>query len=392
MSFAVHSHCAISGAAMWSQIEALTPQNGQSPDFKACLAAFPQLELGKGVMQGRHHREGDVWTHTQMVVEQLLSLPGYQALSRTEQVTVFLAALLHDVAKHRTTMVNPETGDIQHPGHSRKGAIDARLALWEAGTPFAVREAVCRLIAVHQVPFWAMGGSKRNVPPEFLVRALSWQLDIRLLALLAEADIRGRICDDVTYILDNIELFKELALEENCLGRPRAFADSHTAVSYFRGASLHPDYPLYQEPGSRVILMSGPPASGKNTWVEQHHPNLPVVSFDDAREELGLRHGKNEGMVAHLAVDKAKAMLRAHEPFVWNATHLSEQMRQKSLDLLFAYNAEVDVVYLEQPRAELLARNSRRDTSLNNKALLSMLTKWEPPLPSEAHSVHYITD
>ena len=382
---------ACTGDAMWTQIEALTPQTGQSPDFQACLEAFPQLALGKGVMQGRHHREGDVWTHTQMVVEALLSLPGYQALARDEQVTVFLAALLHDVAKHRTTVVNPETGDIQHPGHSRKGALDARLALWEAGAPFEVREAVCRMISVHQVPFWAMGGSKRNVPPEFLVRELSWQLDIRLLALLAEADIRGRICDDVTSILDNIELFKELAAEENCLGRPRQFVDAHTAVSYFRGASVHPDYPLFQEPGSKVIVMSGPPASGKNTWVEQHCPALPVVSFDDAREELGLRHGKNEGMVAHLAVDKAKAMLRAHEPFVWNATHLSEQMRQKSLDLLYAYNAEVEVVYLEQPRAELLARNSRRDTSLNNKALLGMLTKWEPPLPTEAHRVTYLS-
>lgn len=375
----------------WTDIENLTPVPGAQPDFKACLAAFPELELGKGVMQGPYHREGDVWTHTQMVVESLLALPGYQALTRAEQTQVFLAALLHDVAKHRTTVINPETGHIQHPGHSRKGAIDARLTLWDAGAPFAVRESICRMVAVHQVPFWAMGGSKRQVPPEFLVRELSWQLDIRLLALLAEADIRGRVCDDVTQILDNIELFCELAKDENCFGRQRDFVNSHTAVAYFRGASVHPDYPLYQEPGSKVIVMSGPPASGKNTWVEKNHPHLPVISFDDAREELGLRHGKNEGMVAHLAIDRAKEHLRAKESFIWNATHLSEQMRQKTLDLLFAYHAEVDVVYLESPRQELLTRNNKRDTSLNNKALQAMLHKWEPPLPTEAHSVRYLS-
>jgi predicted kinase len=135
--------------------------------------------------------------------------------------------------------------------------------------------------------------------------------------------------------------------------------------------------------------MCGLPASGKNTWVAAERAGLPVVSFDDAREQLGLRHGKNEGAVAHAAIDNAKAFLRAKTPFVWNATHLSEQMRAKTLNLLFAYNAEVEVVYLERPRAELLRRNSRRDTSLSNKALEGMLVRWELPLPTEAHVVEY---
>ncbi|MCQ4438496.1 hypothetical protein NO135_26165, partial [Clostridioides difficile] len=68
-----------------------------------------------------------------------------------------------------TTVVDPVTGAIGHPGHSRKGAIDARIALWDAGVPFAVREAICRMIAVHQVPFFAMSGSRRGTP-EFIAR------------------------------------------------------------------------------------------------------------------------------------------------------------------------------------------------------------------------------
>lgn len=385
----------------WNDISALVPAAGAQPDFQACLEAFPALEHAKTTPQSPvYHAEGDVWTHTVMVLEALLALPGYQALERADQVTVFLAALLHDIEKYSTTVIDPLTGAISQPGHSRKGAISARLALWDAGVPFEVREAICRMISVHQVPLHAFEQRASRGPddahktkqPEFRVRELSWWMDLRLLTLLAEADMRGRICTDASKALDNIALFRELALEENCFGRPRDFVDAHTAVSYFRGASVHPDYPLYQEPGAHVIVMSGPPASGKNTWVEANHPGLPVVSFDDAREELGLRHGKNEGMVAHLAVDKAKALLRDKAPFVWNATHLSAQMRQKTLDLLYAYNAQVEVVYLERPRAELLARNNRRDTSLNNKALQAMLTKWEPPLPTEAHAVRYLVD
>lgn len=385
----------------WNDIKALVPQTGQAPDFAACLAAFPALEYAKTTPQSPvYHAEGNAWVHTMMVVEALLALPAYQAFIRADQEVTFLAALLHDIAKYSTTVTDPVTGAISQPGHSRKGAIDARIALWDAGAPFDVREAICRLISVHQVPLHAFEQRPSRGPddqhktktPEFRVRQLSWEVDLRLLATLAEADMRGRICLDATKALDNIALFRELALEEGCYGQPRGFADPHTRVSYFRGAEVHPDYALHQNPGSKVIVMAGLPASGKNTWVAKHHPALPVVSFDDARDELGLRHGKNEGKVAHHAVDKAKDLLRAGAPFVWNATHTGSQLREKTLGLLFDYHAEVEVVYLERPRVELFARNSRRDTSLTNKGITSMLLKWEPPLPTEAHAVRYLTD
>lgn len=374
----------------WNNLRSLAPAPGQDADFKACLEAFPQLELAKTTPQDpTYHQEGDVWTHTRMVIEALLATQEYQALAGEDRQAVFFAALLHDVAKCSTTVIDAASGKIGQPGHSRKGAIDARIALWQAGAPLELRESICRMIAVHQVPFFALEASRRGVTPEFLVRELSWQVDLRLLALLAEADMRGRICPDPQKGLDAVELFRELAREDGCYGQRRLFADAHTAVSYFRGASVHPDYPLHQALGARVIVMAGLPASGKNTWVAKHHPDLPVVSFDDAREELGLRHGKNEGAVAHHAVDQAKALLRTRQPFVWNATHLSAQMRAKTLDLCFAYQAEVEIVYLEASQAELLQRNHRRDSSLSNKALLGMLHRWEVPLPTEAHRVLY---
>ena len=382
----------------WKEIAALVPQPGvdgtlaRDVDFAACLATFPQLEQAKTTPQDPiYHAEGDVWTHTQMVVAELLADSDYAQLTASERETVFLAALLHDVAKCSTTQV-AENGRISQPGHSRKGALDARLMLWEAGAPVAQREAICRLIAVHQVPFFAFADSRRGVSPEFTVRELSWQVDQHLLAMLARADIRGRICPDVGNVLVNIELFKELALEEGCWRSPRHFASAETAVRYFRGAQLHPDYALHEELGSPVIVMCGLPASGKNTWVAEHHPGLPVVSFDDARTELGLRHGQNEGAAAHHAVDKAKALLRAKTPFVWNATHLSRQMRGKSVDLCLAYGAQVQLVHVEASKPTLLARNRARDTTLTNAALLGMLHRWEVPLPTEAHGLQLLVN
>lgn len=91
-------------------------------------------------------------------------------------------------------------------------------------------------------------------------------------------------------------------------------------------------------------------------------------------------------------MDKAKALLRAGQPFVWNATHLSRQMRGKTVDLCLAYGARVELVHLEASRPTLLARNRARDTTLTNAALLGLLQRWDVPLPTEAHALSLVVN
>lgn len=375
----------------FKQLQNLVSASVGTLDRAAWLAAVPQLQVLATTPQDPiYHAEGDVWTHTCMVVEALLGQAAYAGAGADDRFVLFMAALLHDISKPSCTVIDEETGRIGQPGHSRRGAIDARLLLWRAGVPFELRERICRLIRHHQLPFFALTGNRSGESPERLLHRLSWELPVWMLCAVAEADMEGRDYQSKADVLAEISLFRDLAEEEGCLYAPRAFADDHTRVSYFRGARVAPDFPLFAEPGSEVIVMCGMPASGKNTYVAKHFPELPVVSFDDAREELGLRHGQNDGAAAHRATDKAKELLRQHKPFVWNATHLSAQMRTKTLDLLYAYKAKVRIIYLERPEAEIYRRNSKRDTSLKNGALGQMLFKWEVPLPVEAHSVEYL--
>lgn len=153
---------------------------------------------------------------------------------------------------------------------------------------------------------------------------------------------------------------------------------------------MQPDYSLYPTEGAAVIMLAGLPASGKNHWLANHYPALPVASYDDARAKLGLKYGQNKGRVNHYVLDNIRAWLRAKQPFVWNATHLTREVREKALSLLYAYHAKVRIVYLEQPEKELYKRNSKRDTSLSNMKIQGMLAKWEVPLPTEAEQVDYI--
>ena len=67
-------------------------------------------------------------------------------------------------------------------------------------------------------------------------------------------------------------------------------------------------------------------------------------------------------------------------------------MRTRTLDLLYAYNARVKLVYLEAAESVVFSRNSKRDTTLTNKDLTRMLHRWEIPMPWEAHEVLYLTN
>lgn len=370
-------------------LRALVPAPDRGTDWAQCLDLLPALRRLEDTPQDPYyHAEGNVGIHTRMVLDALMQDDHYRRADADGRFVLFMACLLHDIAKPDTTVIDEASGRIGQPGHSRRGAVDVRVLMWKARVPFALREAVCRIIAVHQLPFHAFA-SRKGVRPERLVHQLSWTLSLPDLCCVARCDMRGRHYEKRADSMADIALFEELAQEEGCWNGPRPMADAHTRLAYFRGADTSPDHALFQNAGSRVTVMCGLPATGKNHWVAQHRKGWPVVSFDDARAELGLKHGQNDGRAAHHAVDQAKALLRRHERFVWNATHLSEQMRAKTLDLLWNYHAHIELVYLEVPHPELMRRNRERDTTLSNAGIERMLHRWELPAPVEAHETVY---
>ena len=348
---------------------------------------FPALAHLKTCPQDAYyHAEGDVWTHTLMVLDELVSAHAYQNANEEEQFILFYSALLHDISKPACT--SEENGRIISPGHSKRGAIDARIALWKHHVPFHARESICQIIAHHQVPFFAFDHKEKT--PVFIAHELSWKLPLHLLIQVARADMKGRTSEAKAKALDDIDLFEVLAEEEECLLQPKAFPDEETRLTYFRGlGKISPEYAFYKEKGTHVIVLSGLPASGKDFYLKKQLSGLPVVSFDDAKEHFGITHRDNAGQSTHWAIEKAKEHLRNRTPFVFNATHISPLLRGKTIDLLFDYGAFVDLRYLEAPYEFISQRNAQRDSTLTQQKLEQMLFRWDVPTPLETHEITY---
>lgn len=353
-------------------------ENLQVFDWVRVLRTCPQDPI--------HHAEGDVWIHTRMVLEVLASMPAFVALPPEDRQAVWLACLMHDIAKPQTT--KEENGRWTAKGHSRAGEMLARRILWELDTPFALREMVCGLIRYHQIPFYLI----ERDDAQRIAAELSFACRADLLAMVAEADIRGRICQDLQKVLDNIELFRTYCADEGCLSGPRGFASDHTRVLYFASDEHQrtPDVPMYDDTRGEMICMCGLPGAGKDSYIQAHLRGLPVVSLDDLRAEMHVDPTENQGSVVQEGKERIREHLRRGERFVFNATNINRQRRSPIVQMALDYKARVRIVYVEAVRGQMLAQNKRRPGCVPEAVIQRMSERWEVPRLTEAHEVDVV--
>jgi predicted kinase len=345
--------------------------------------------LGATAQDATAHAEGDVWTHTRLVVEALVAEPEWRALAEPDRAVTFGAALLHDVGKPSTTRREPD-GRLTSRGHSRRGEQLVREWLWRLGAAFEAREAVCRLIRHHQVPFHAL----EREDPGHLAARLSLSLSNQALVVLALADARGRRCAEAgaqASLIERCELYRELCRDEGVLTGPRVFATEHTRVAWCEAQGRRAfDVPVYDDTSCEVTLMSGLPAAGKDHWLATQRPGLEVVSLDALRARYDVDPAGDQGHIVQAAREAARAHLREGHSFAWNATNLSEDHRGQVIELARAYRARVHLVYCEAGPDELARRNQARRDPVPAAAMRRMLERWSVPRPDEAHRVTYV--
>jgi tRNA nucleotidyltransferase (CCA-adding enzyme) len=135
------------------------------------------------------HPEGDVWTHTLLVIDKARALNA--DLARPHLIALMLGAVCHDLGKPATTAFID--GRIRSPDHEDAG-VRPTLALLDRLNVhtidgYDVRRQVIGLVAQHLKP-----GMFHKAPlvTDGAFRRLAQKVDLELLARLARADCLGR--------------------------------------------------------------------------------------------------------------------------------------------------------------------------------------------------------
>lgn len=343
-----------------------------------------------------YHGEGDVYTHTMMVCKALESLQEFNELREVEQKILYRAALLHDIGKTVTTVF--EDGRWHSPKHAPIGSRMAREIMFKdmnvGGMDILMRrrEAVCALVKHHSFPTHAIEDENGVLKLHRIASnsLLMPEFSIKLLCILAKADCLGRICNDQEELIEKIELCKELAIEEGCYNFCYNFPSEQTRRVFLSGNDIWKDTELYDDTWGTIYMMSGLPGVGKDYMIKKMLGDIPMVSLDEIRKEKNIKPTDNQGTVANIAKEIAKEYLRKHQSFVWNATNLTNQMREQLVSLFENYGANVHIMYVESSYAKLSIQNKNREAVVPQYVIDKMITKLSPPLMTEARKVSWI--
>lgn len=167
---------------------------------------FPEVEQLIGVMQNpQFHPEGDVWTHTMMVLDRASGLKDQAA----NPLGFMLTALTHDFGKVLTTEVRD--GRIRSIGHEVEGLPMVKRFLKRITNEIKLIKYVLNMVELHMKP---NGMARQNSGRKSMNKLFDRSIDPEGLVLFSKADHLGRLnsaADQKTeeFLKDSLEHFHQ---------------------------------------------------------------------------------------------------------------------------------------------------------------------------------------
>ena len=358
-------------------------------DFELVKKYSPLFEDMKNTMQDPiKHAEGDVFTHTQMVLDSILKTEEWTTFSKEEKDILLLTVLFHDVCKPHT-LTHEADGSISHPSHTRKGAQLTRQILDKENYDFDTIYKVCQTIFYHGYPFWAY--SKDNPQKSMILTSIL--SNNKWLYAFGKADLGGRICPDWEEWAYRLEVFKELGVENDCFDTPYIFHSDYDRFEYFRKEDNFPNTQLYPEYNFEITMLCGLPASGKDSFIVGMNEDLPIVSMDDLRKEMKIKPTDNQGKIIQAAKERSREYCRKKQSFIWNATNLTKQVRSSLISIWLPYKPKIKIVFLHKNINQIVKDNALREEKdiVPTKKIWEMHQRLEFPDIQEVHECHFFS-
>ena len=153
------------------------------------LYYFPELKAIIDVPQSSQwHPEGDVWVHTLMAVDKMVTLLGE---NKKENLRYMFAILCHDFGKATTTTIEKD-GRIRSIGHEGAGIEPTKTFLRKLTNEHDFIASILPLVEHHLKPSQFYQGKAKNRA----FRKLATHVNIEELVVVARADFLGRTTDE----------------------------------------------------------------------------------------------------------------------------------------------------------------------------------------------------
>lgn len=144
-----------------------------------------------------------------------------------------------------------------------------------------------------------------------------------------------------------------------------------------------------------VYMMIGFPGAGKDTWIKKNLPDLPSVSRDDIRAELGFCGNNDkvvltpaqENIVTGIFNSRLLDCVKNGQDVVINNINIRRRYRNDFKKLLAPYDVKWVYVVVEAP--DLDTNKKRREGQIPSEVMDRVAAKFEPPTPDEYDEIIY---
>lgn len=357
------------------------------PQMQYAMIAETVRKMGETDQTSPFHREGDVLTHTYMVVEELDKVleaaeGGADYKNNTMHRALLFAAWFHDFGKVTTAEWNENKQRNTFNRHEDESALQWRELYLQFEIDPIFGEHVFELIRNHAAP-------TNYIKTKALNRTfarLAERVPPYQLYLLELADMRGRICDDSEKVLSLVDGFYEKYEELNLLSENR-----FKMLRFYSLSEL-----AYIVKNKRCLLMPiGTPGCGKSYLLKQlqdFYPDTVVVCPDEIRTQLygsdwrekydQVDHGKVFGVANHRL--KLAMQNESDRLIYFDAQNASIKDRKTKIEMATKYNLAVVCFWFRTKLETILKQNNEREHIVPEKYVRRALGWLQLPIASEA--------